>query len=198
MRNAQRHILGLFAIAALAACSKPAPVTAPTPVVNSDSVAKAHSADSAAAVAAAVAAKADAIAKAKQDSIEALAAGKSEANLGMKRTIYFAFDQSALTDTAMKLLDRKIVILNANPTVSIQIEGDTDERGSSEYNLALGQRRAAAVKRYLTQHGITDGRITIISAGMEKPADPGHNETAWALDRRAEFVITVGELKATP
>ena len=112
--------------------------------------------------------------------------------------VYFDFDKSALTDSAKKVLDRKIQIMNANPGVGIQIEGNTDERGSAEYNLALGQQRAASVKRYLTQHGIADSRITILSNGEEKPADQGHDETAWSHNRRAEFVITVGDLAPTP
>jgi peptidoglycan-associated lipoprotein len=82
--------------------------------------------------------------------------------------------------------------------VGVQIEGHTDERGSSEYNLALGQQRAASVKRYLTQHGIADARITIISYGEEKPAAQGHDETAYSVNRRAEFVITVGEVATAP
>jgi peptidoglycan-associated lipoprotein len=88
--------------------------------------------------------------------------------------------------------------MNANPKMQIQIEGHTDERGSSEYNVALGQQRAASVKRYLTQHGIADGRITIISYGEERPAATGHDETSWSHNRRAEFVITVEGLANTP
>ena len=117
---------------------------------------------------------------------------------GQPYAIFFDFDKSTLTDSAKKVLDRKIQIMNANPGVGIQIEGNTDERGSAEYNLALGQQRAASVKRYLTQHGIADSRITILSNGEEKPADQGHDETAWSHNRRAEFVITVGDLAPTP
>jgi len=118
--------------------------------------------------------------------------------MGFATPIYFDFDRSTLTDTAQAVLDAKIKILNANPSVSVLIAGSTDERGSAEYNLALGQRRAAAVKRYLTQHGIADSRITIISYGLERPVALGHDEASWALNRRAEFLITVGQLQIMP
>ena len=190
----------VLTIATVAACSKPAPETAPAPAAapNPDSVAKKRAADSAAAAQA----KAAAMAKAHQDSIDAanaaLEQAKAAARAEFAYAVYFDFDKSTLTDSAKKVLDRKVQIMNANAGVSIQIQGNTDERGSAEYNLALGQQRAAAVKRYLVQHGIADSRITILSNGEEKPADPGHDETAWSHNRRAEFVITVGDLAPTP
>jgi peptidoglycan-associated lipoprotein len=189
-----------LALAMLAACSKSPPETAPAPAAapNADSVARARAADSANAAQA----KAAAAAKAKQDSIAAANAAtdaaKAAARAEFAYAVYFDFDKSTLTDSGKKLLDRKIQIMNANPTLGIQIEGHTDERGSAEYNLALGQQRAASVKRYLTQHGIADSRITIISYGEEKPADPGHDEPSWSHNRRAEFVITVGDITPTP
>ncbi len=193
--------LVLVGLAALSACSKKAPETAPAPA-NADSVARAHTADSVAAAQATATAHRDAVAKVHSDSVAkagaALAAAKTAVHTDMVSTVYFDFDKSALTDSAKKRLDRKIAILTANPSVGVQIEGHTDERGSTEYNLALGQQRAAAVKRYLTQHGIAESRIAIISKGEEVPAAPGHDETSWSLNRRAEFVIAVGELSASP
>ena len=200
MRTTSFLTAAVVAAATLAACSKNAPETAPAPAAapNPDSVAKARAADSAAAAQA----KAAAMAKARQDSIDAakgaLEQAKAAARAEFAYAVYFDFDKSTLTDSAKKVLDRKIQIMNANPGVGIQIEGNTDERGSAEYNLALGQQRAASVKRYLTQHGIADSRITILSNGEEKPADQGHDETAWSHNRRAEFVITVGDLAPTP
>ena len=200
MRTTSFLTAAVVAAATLAACSKNAPETAPAPAAapNPDSVAKARAADSAAAAQA----KAAAMAKAHQDSIDAARAALEQAKAAARAefayAVYFDFDKSALTDSAKKVLDRKIQIMNANPGVGIQIEGNTDERGSAEYNLALGQQRAASVKRYLTQHGIADSRITILSNGEEKPADQGHDETAWSHNRRAEFVITVGDLAPTP
>jgi peptidoglycan-associated lipoprotein len=200
MRTTSFLTAAVVAAATLAACSKNAPETAPAPAAapNPDSVAKARAADSAAAAQA----KAAAMAKARQDSIDAakgaLEQAKAAARAEFAYAVYFDFDKSTLTDSAKKVLDRKIQIMNANPGVGIQIEGNTDERGSAEYNLALGQQRAASVKRYLTQHGIADSRITVLSNGEEKPADQGHDETAWSHNRRAEFVITVGDLAPTP
>ena len=200
MRTTSFLTAAVVAAATLAACSKNAPETAPAPAAapNPDSVAKARAADSAAAAQA----KAAAMAKAHQDSIDAARAALEQAKAAARAefayAVYFDFDKSTLTDSAKKVLDRKIQIMNANPGVGIQIEGNTDERGSAEYNLALGQQRAASVKRYLTQHGIADSRITILSNGEEKPADQGHDESAWSHNRRAEVVITVGDLAPTP
>jgi peptidoglycan-associated lipoprotein len=107
-------------------------------------------------------------------------------------TISFDLDRSDLTGAAVAALDRKLRILVANPRLAIQIAGHCDERGSDEYNLALGERRAAAAKRYLVEHGIAEGRISILSYGEERPLDPGHTEESWARNRRDEFSVTVG------
>lgn len=106
--------------------------------------------------------------------------------------VYFELDRSDLTAEAQRRLDGKLAILRARARLEIQIEGHCDERGSDEYNLALGNRRAAAVKRYLVEHGVADARIGIVSYGEERPADPGHTEEAWTRNRRAEFRLTRG------
>ena len=202
MRHLTLAAGAVIALATLGACTKKTPETAPAPAANADSVARARAADSVAAAQSAAKARSDSVAKAQADAAAAMAATQAKAKTALKtevvNTVYFEYDKSALTDSAKHLLDRKIGILNANPSVGVQIEGHTDERGSSEYNLALGQRRAASVKRYLTQHGIADSRITIISYGEEKPAATGHDETNWSQNRRAEFVITIGELSNIP
>jgi peptidoglycan-associated lipoprotein len=82
--------------------------------------------------------------------------------------------------------------MTGNPSVRIRIAGHTDERGSDEYNLALGQRRAAAAKRYLTERGVEGARIDVISYGEERPAVQGGDESAWQQNRRAEFEIVAG------
>ena len=82
--------------------------------------------------------------------------------------------------------------MNANPALTLRISGHADERGSDEYNLALGNRRAAAAKRYLVSRGIADGRITVVSYGEERPLNPASTEAAWAQNRRAEFEATAG------
>ncbi len=106
--------------------------------------------------------------------------------------IYFDFDKSDLTDQDRATLDAKLPILQANPGLRIRIEGNTDKRGSDEYNLALGQRRAAAAKRYLTEHGVDAGRLDLISYGSERPVAEGDTEDAYAQNRRDEFVIVAG------
>jgi peptidoglycan-associated lipoprotein len=92
----------------------------------------------------------------------------------------------------MANLDRKAAILNANSGLRIRISGHADNRGSDEYNLALGNRRAAAAKRYLTSKGIADGRIDIVSFGEEKPVAMGEDEGSWSQNRRDEFEVTSG------
>jgi peptidoglycan-associated lipoprotein len=104
--------------------------------------------------------------------------------------IYFDFDKYDLRTDARATLDRKASFLNQNSSVRVQIEGHTDDRGTAEYNLALGERRANAAKQYLTTAGISAGRLSTISYGEERPLDPGHNEAAWAKNRRDHFVIT--------
>lgn len=104
--------------------------------------------------------------------------------------IYFDFDASTLSDAARLSLTKNFTVLKQNPQTKVRVEGHCDEHGSDEYNLALGERRAQAAVRYLTTLGITANRLSTISYGKEKPADPGHDETAWAKNRRDEFVIS--------
>lgn len=114
----------------------------------------------------------------------------SGADLGTM--IFFEYDRFDLSPEAVATLERKLRILEANPRLEIEVAGHCDERGSDEYNLALGNRRAAAAKRYLVEHGVAEGRITIVSYGEERPFDPGHTEEAWGRNRRAEFTVTRG------
>ena len=104
--------------------------------------------------------------------------------------IYFDFDSSTLSDTARQTLTKNYAVLNKIPQSGIRVEGHCDERGSDEYNLALGERRAQEAVRYLTTLGVPADRLSALSYGKEKPADPDHTETAWARNRRDEFVIT--------
>lgn len=105
---------------------------------------------------------------------------------------FFALDKSDLSADDQTTLAAKVPILAANPSVSIRVAGNCDNRGSDEYNLALGQRRAQAAKRYLTQHGIADSRIATISYGKERPISAGDTEAAWAQNRNDQFEITSG------
>jgi peptidoglycan-associated lipoprotein len=107
--------------------------------------------------------------------------------------IYFDYDKSDIRSDAAATLDRKLPWLTANPGMRIRIEGNADERGSDEYNLALGQRRAASAKRYLVEHGIDASRFDLVSYGEERPVCTEHDESCWQRNRRDDFVIvTVG------
>ena len=106
--------------------------------------------------------------------------------------IHFDFDKSDIRPDDRGLLDRKAAIMGANGALRVRISGHADERGSDEYNLALGSRRAAAAKTYLVNKGIDAGRIETVSFGEERPLDPGHDETSWAANRRDEFEVTGG------
>jgi peptidoglycan-associated lipoprotein len=107
----------------------------------------------------------------------------------MQEDIYFAFDKSTLTPTAQDNLLRKAEWLRENPDATVTIEGNCDERGTAEYNLALGDRRAESAKAFLVDLGIDPMRLTTISYGEERPVDPRHNEEAWAKNRRDHFVV---------
>jgi peptidoglycan-associated lipoprotein len=110
--------------------------------------------------------------------------------------IYFDYDKSNIRTDAAATLDAKIPWLTANPGMRIRIEGNADERGSDEYNLALGQRRAASAKKYLVEHGIDASRFDLVSYGEERPVCTTHEETCWQQNRRDDFVIvTVGSDK---
>lgn len=103
--------------------------------------------------------------------------------------IYFEFDKSRLLPESKEILRNKAKWLMAHPDVSVIIEGHCDERGTSEYNMALGDRRAQSAKSYLVDLGIGSRRLMTISYGEERPLDPSHNERAWDKNRRDQFVI---------
>jgi peptidoglycan-associated lipoprotein len=104
--------------------------------------------------------------------------------------VYFKFDDNTLTDEGRSRLMALAEYLEKNKTKALKIQGHSDERGSTEYNLALGQLRTKSVIKYLQDLGLDDKRISATSFGEEKPAQPGHDESAWAKNRRAEFVIS--------
>lgn len=103
--------------------------------------------------------------------------------------IYFDFDSSAISEQSKNTLTKNTRILMDEPSVSVKIEGHCDERGSAEYNLALGERRAQAAMKYLVTMGIPANRLSVISFGKEKPVAPGHDETSWAKNRRDAFTL---------
>ncbi len=103
--------------------------------------------------------------------------------------IYFAYDTNSLTDKAMIQLQAIVTYLEKHPNVSIRIDGHADERGSTEYNMALGLQRGNSVQTYMSRLGIQNNRLHIITYGEEIPVDPDHNEAAWAQNRRVEFKV---------
>jgi peptidoglycan-associated lipoprotein len=110
----------------------------------------------------------------------------------LANVIHFDYDKDLIKPEDQPILDSKAAILKANPALRIRISGHCDDRGSDEYNLVLGNKRALAAKRYLESKGIDGSRIEVTSLGEERPVDPASNETAWAKNRRDEFEILAG------
>lgn len=131
-------------------------------------------------------------------SIARLAAADEE--LRLARKTYFDFDRAVLSDSDKARLDAKIPVLQEFTALKVQIAGNCDDRGSDEYNLALGQERAAAAKRYLVDHGIAADRIEIVSFGKERPVAEGTDDVSRAKNRNDQFLVIAGaeELSAGP
>jgi len=110
-------------------------------------------------------------------------------NMFESESIYFEFDSAALTPVSQGILSGKADFLRDNPGTQVIIEGHCDERGTPEYNLALGDRRAESAKSFLVNIGIDPSRFTTVSYGEENPVDTGHDEEAWAKNRRAKFLV---------
>ena len=141
--------------------------------------------------------------QARQDSIRAAqeaerlrrereAEGAAAVRASLQEMVFFDYDESTLRADAQQTLATKVAILRANPSATLRIIGHADERGSIEYNLALGLRRANAVKDYLVGFGLAESRFTTDTMGEDRPLDSSSNESAWARNRRAEFTVTAG------
>jgi peptidoglycan-associated lipoprotein len=124
-----------------------------------------------------------------EDSISSTSLDDLNRNSPLK-PVFFQLDSADLDDAGRAVVSANAEILKKNPTWVVTIEGHCDERGSAEYNLALGERRAQAARTYLTSLGIQQERVRTVSYGKEYPFDPGHTEAAWAQNRRGHFVIT--------
>ena len=116
----------------------------------------------------------------------------------LEEMVFFDYDMSEIRDDAASTLREKVGILRASPQVQIRIEGHADERGSTEYNLALGNRRAEAIRSFLTGFGLSESRFEIVSFGEGRPLAQGSNESSWARNRRGQFVITAGRNAVNP
>lgn len=197
MRRLQLLVLaGTVAAAAALACGGNPPPP-PTPEPNADSIAaeERRRQDSIAQAEAERRAREEAERLAQQRIADSLAAaGRTTESVRtlLGTMIHFDYDKANVRPDDAGVLDQKVALLQANPNLRIRIAGHCDERGSDEYNLALGNRRATSAKQYLVSHGIDAGRIETVSYGEERPLAPGHDEDAWSQNRRDEFEIVSG------
>ena len=105
-----------------------------------------------------------------------------------KRVVYFDYDSSVISPATKAIIEAHAAYLAKNPKLSVVLEGHADERGTREYNIALGERRATGIQRLLAILGVGDGQLQSVSYGEERPAAPGHDESAWRMNRRVEIV----------
>jgi peptidoglycan-associated lipoprotein len=126
----------------------------------------------------------------QEDRLRAQATAREAAETAfVNENILFAFDSALLSDKAQHILDSKADYLRSNSGVTVTVEGHCDERGTDAYNIALGERRAESVKNFLVDLGISANRLNTVSYGEERPIATGQNETSWAKNRRAQFMI---------
>ncbi|MGB9989018.1 peptidoglycan-associated lipoprotein Pal [Pseudoduganella rhizocola] len=172
MRNVKSIAFLISSAALLSACSTPVKLSEPAPVVE-------------AAPAAQPAADTRAVAPVETASIDPLNDPKG---VLANRSVYFDFDSYVVREDGKPVVQNHSAYLTKNTGRNILIQGNTDERGGAEYNLALGQKRAEAVRKAMTALGVAEGQIEAVSLGKEKPKAEGHNEEAWAQNRRADIV----------
>ena len=194
MRIKDLLVPGLAVALLISACAKdPAPPPAPTGP-TAEEIAQERAAAAAAAEAAAEAARL----KAEQEAAERERVRRdraiAEARSTLRELVNFDYDESAITDQSEQILRRKVPILRNSPTVQIRLEGHADERGSTEYNLALGSSRAESVREFLAGFGISADRLTTTSFGEDRPLVSRSDENAWSRNRRVEFAITGGTI----
>lgn len=196
MRLKLPFVIGVAVVIAAVACGGSPPPPPPGPDPDSIAAAEAARRDSLAREQA----RRDSLERARQmeeerirREAEATARAETEAVREIvAEMINFDFDRADVRPGDAQVLDRKLAVLQGNPNLMIEIVGHCDERGSDEYNLALGNRRALAAKQYLVSRGIADNRVSTRSMGEEQPLDPASHEDAWARNRRDEFGITGG------
>jgi peptidoglycan-associated lipoprotein len=117
--------------------------------------------------------------------------GDSDSNrAGSLQTVYFDYSSATITGSARDILNTNAEFLKKNAAVKVQVEGHCDERGSVQFNLALGEKRAKSVRDYLASQGVASNRISVISLGKEKPVSFGHDEESWSKNRRGNFMVT--------
>jgi peptidoglycan-associated lipoprotein len=198
MRARHIHIALAAVVLAVSACKKnPPPPPAPAgPTAEEIARARQDSVNAAnAARDRAAAAEAERAAQAERDRLSSAQRGLRSS---LEAMIHFEYDEAAITADGERVLREKVDILRANPDVRIRVEGHADERGSTEYNLALASRRAESVKQFFTGFGLDAGRFETVSYGEERPLVSRSDEDAWSQNRRAEFVITGGGATLSP
>lgn len=132
----------------------------------------------------------DSMSNPDSSALESGTLGDSDSGKAMGlQTVRFAYDSFALDDSAKNILKENAKVLKDKASVKIQIEGHCDERGSIQYNIALGEKRASSTKKYLVDMGVSADRMTTISFGEERPVDNGHTDESWAKNRRSNFVV---------
>jgi peptidoglycan-associated lipoprotein len=192
----RRFVVSVFAATLLVgACGGDPPPPPPPPGPDQDSL-QAYN-DSVAASEAASRADAERVAAERAAEAERQRLIR-EARSVLEEMVFFDYDVSEIRDDAASDLRAKVDILRASPQVQLRIEGHADERGSTEYNMALGNRRAEAIRQFLTGFGLTEDRFEIVSFGEGRPLQQGDTETSWARNRRGQFVITAGANAINP
>lgn len=187
MTKSRKLVLIAIAVIPMASACRKKPATAPSPTSVADSVAR-------------DAARTDSIARAEAENVRAASERARDENIRAQQQnrsvqstlaapVYFELDGADITPEAVGVLEAKVAIIQRERSMRIRITGHADERGSDEYNIALGMRRAAEVKRFMADRGVDASRVEIATRGEEEPADPGHDETAWSKNRRADFII---------
>jgi peptidoglycan-associated lipoprotein len=186
MRSKTILSISLLSFAALgSACSRHKVAAAPTPTVLADKSAS----DAADRENAKLRADAERAASEREEAARTRATDQS----AIQTPVFFQYDQATITDEGIRLLDQKVDALERNPSIRVRVEGNADDSGSDEYNMALSQRRGAVVHRYLTDRGVNGSRLQVVSFGEEKPAcTVSRDDDCRAKNRRDEFVITSG------
>ena len=186
----RRFFITVFAATLLVgACGGDPPPPPPPPQADQDSLQRYN--DSVAAAEAERRAEAERLAAERAAEAERQRAVRA-ARASLEEMVFFDYDMSEIRDDAEATLRAKVDILRASPQVQVRIEGHADERGSTEYNMALGNRRAEAIRQFLVGFGLAENRFEIVSFGEGRPLQQGSTESDWARNRRGQFVITAG------
>ena len=186
----RRFFITVFAAPLLVgACGGDPPPPPPPPQADQDSLQRYN--DSVAAAEAERRAEAERLA-AERAAEAARQRAVRAARASLEEMVFFDYDMSDIRDDAEATLRAKVDILRASPQVQVRIEGHADERGSTEYNMALGNRRAEAIRQFLVGFGLAENRFEIVSFGEGRPLQQGSTESDWARNRRGQFVITAG------